>query len=78
MEALEAVFTEPMNPVITLVNSTFEAMKPKDEPVESKNTVSDEEIEWLKDSIYLINNTTDFTKLTEAELKEKQWFFLLH
>ena len=78
MEGLEVVFTEPMNPVTTLVNSTFEAMKPKDEPVESKNTVSDEEIEWLKDSIYLINNTTDFTKLTEAELKEKQWFFLLH
>ena len=45
MEGLEAVFTEPMNPVTTLVNSTFEAMKPKDEPVESKNTVSDEEIE---------------------------------
>ena len=37
--------------------------------MQSKNAVSDEEIKWLKDSIYLIDNTIDFTKLTEAELK---------
>ena len=49
-------------------------MNIKDEPVHSKNAASDEEIIKLKDSIYLINNTIDFTK---AELKEKI-FFLLH
>ena len=57
-----------------MVNSRFEGMKFKDEPVQSKNAASDEEIIKLKDSIYLINNTIDFTK---AELKEKR-FFLLH
>ena len=36
------------------------------------NAVSDEDIEQLKDSIYLIDITIDFKKLTEAELKEKK------
>ena len=73
-EGLKAAFTESMNPVITLVNSRFETMKIKDEPVQSMNAVSDEDIEQLKDSIYLIDITIDFKKLTEAELKEKNDF----
>ena len=63
-----------MSPVITLVNSRFEATKLKDELVRSKNAASDEESEWLKDSVYLIDNTTDLTKLIEVELKEKMIF----
>ena len=74
MKGLKAAFTESMSPVITLVNSRFEATKLKDELVRSKNAASDEESEWLKDSVYLINNTTDFTKLIEVELKEKMIF----
>ena len=71
MEDLKAEFTESMNPVITLANSWFEEMKLKDEPVQSKNVASEEEIKQLIDSIYLIDNKIDFTKLTDAELKEK-------
>ena len=68
-----------MNPLITLENSRFEAMKLKNEPVQSKNAASDEEIKKLKDAEnYLVNNTIDSTKLTEVELKEKKRFLLLH
>ena len=63
MEDLKAEFTESMNPVITLVNSQFEEMKLKDEPIQSKNVASKEEIKQLIDSIYLIDNKIDFTKL---------------
>ena len=63
MEDLKAEFTESMNPVITLVNSQFEEMKLKDEPIQSKNVASEEEIKQLIDSIYLIDNKIDFTKL---------------
>ena len=77
MEGLKAVFTESVNLVIKLVNSRFEVMKLKDEPVRSKNAASDEKIELLKDSVYLIDNTIDFTNFTEAELQEKKRFFLL-
>ena len=57
-----------MNPLITLENSRFEAMKLKNEPVQSKNAAEN----------YLVNNTIDSTKLTEVELKEKKRFLLLH
>ena len=63
MEDLKAEFTESMKPVITLVNSQFEEMKLKDEPIQSKNVASKEEIKQLIDSIYLIDNKIDFTKL---------------
>ena len=63
MEDLKAEFTESMKPVITLVNSQFEEMKLKDEPIQSKNVASEEEIKQLIDSIYLIDNKIDFTKL---------------
>ena len=63
MEDLKAEFTESMNPVITLVNSQFEEMKLKDEPIQSRNVASEEEIKQLIDSIYLIDNKIDFTKL---------------
>ena len=45
MKGLKAAFTESMSPVITLVNSRFEATKLKDELVQSKNAASDEESE---------------------------------
>ena len=38
-------------------------MKLKDEPIQSKNVASEEEIKQLIDSIYLIDNKIDFTKL---------------
>ena len=63
MEDLKAEFTESMKPVITLANSQFEEMKLKDEPKQSKNVASEEEIKQLIDSIYLIDNKIDFTKL---------------
>lgn len=44
MKDLKAAFTESMSPVITLVNSRFEATKLKDELVQ-KNAASDEESE---------------------------------
>ena len=38
-------------------------MKLKDEPIQSKNVASKEEIKQLIDSIYLIDNKIAFTKL---------------
>ena len=48
IERVKAAFTESMKPVITLLNSRSEAMKLNDEPVQSNNVVSDEEIKRLK------------------------------
>ena len=66
---LKIAFIESINPANnTGKNSRFETMNLKDKPEQTQNAASNEEIEQLKDSIQLINNTIGFTKLTEAEL----------
>ena len=58
-----------MVPVKNIVNERFESMSLKENPVLTKDAAPQVDMQQLKDCLYVIDDSVDFSKLTTADLK---------